>query len=400
MRVLSLSCVYPNPSEPGLGVFVRARLQRLALLAQVKVLAPIAGLEYAGASARRFGRGGVPFRRDDGPVEVLHPLWMYPPGGGCVNTVLLYLRLLPCALRIRGRFRPQLIDAHFGYPDGVSACLLAATLRVPLVLTLRGNESMHARRPVRGLLMRWAMRRAARVITVSERLRELAMSAGTPSENIRLIPNGVDSGVFHPRDQAECRRKHGIPAGEKVILSAGTLIERKGHHRVIEAVAALVREGARCHLVIAGGSGREGRFERDIESAIREFGLQSQVRLEGHVAPEPLAELMCAADALALASTREGWPNVVHEAMACGLPVVATDVGAVPQMIPSADYGLVVRGGDSRALQDALRRALQLRWDRPKIAAWAQSRSWDAVAGEVLALMREVVDPEERGEIA
>ncbi len=400
MRVLSLSCVYPNPSEPGLGVFVRARLQHLAMLAQVKVLAPIAGLDYAGASTRRFGRGGVPSRRDDGPIEVLHPLWVYPPGGGCLNALLLYVRLLPCVLRIRSRFRPHLIDAHFGYPDGVSACLLASTLRAPFIVTLRGNEPMHAQRPLRGMLMRWALRRAARVITVSERLRDLALAAGAPPERILLIPNGVDSRVFHPRDQAACRRKHGIPPGEKVVLSAGTLIERKGHHRVIEAVAALAQEGVRCHLIIAGGSGREGRFERAIEDAIGDSGLQSQVRLAGHVGPENLAELMCAADVLTLASTREGWPNVVHEAMACGLPVVATDVGAVAQMIPSEDYGLVVRAGDPAGLKDALRRALHCYWDRPKIAVWAQARSWDAVAREVLAQMREVVDVTEKGETA
>ncbi len=398
MRVLSLSCVYPNPSEPGLGVFVRARLERLASLAQVKVLAPIAALDYARASARRFGRSGVPFRRTDGPVEVLHPLWMYPPGGGSLNTLLLYLRLLPCTLRIRDRFRPHLIDAHFGYPDGVSACLLGATLRIPFVLTLRGNESMHAARPVRGLLMRWSMRRAARVIAVSGRLCELAASAGVPCERIRLIPNGVDSGIFHPRDHAACRRKHGLPANAKIILSVGTLIERKGHHRVVEAIAALAREGVSCHLVIAGGPGREGHFEEAVANAIRDAGLNSVVRLEGHVPPEKLAELMCAADLLVLASVREGWPNVVHEAMACGLPVVATDVGAVPQMVPSTDYGLVVPAGDTPALTNGLREALQRHWDIAKIAGWAQGRSWDAVAQEVLEEMRKIV-PEEEGDV-
>jgi glycosyltransferase involved in cell wall biosynthesis len=365
----------------------------------VKVLAPIAALDYAGASARRFGRGRVPFRRSDGPLEVLHPMWMYPPGGGALNTFLLYLRLLPCALRIRRRYRPQLIDAHFGYPDGVSACFLAATLRIPFTITLRGNESLHACRPLRGLLMRWAMRRAARVIAISERLADLAAKAGVPPEKIRLIPNGVDSTIFHPRDQAACRRKHGVSLDAKIVLSAGTLIERKGHHRVIDAIARLAGEGVPCQLIIAGGPGREGHFEQVIQRTLRDSGLESDVRLKGHVDPVDLAELMCAADVLVLASTREGWPNVVHEAMACGLPVVATDVGAIPQMIPSPASGVVVPVNDRGGLVDALRTALHQRWDRSQIASWAQARSWDAVAFEVAREMRNVISAEDTGEI-
>ncbi len=397
LRILSLSCVYPNPAEPQFGVFVRSRLQHISALAAVKVLAPIAAIDYAGVSKRRLGRRGIPPRRTDGEVEVLHPMWLYPPGGGCLNPMLLWLRLLPEALRLRRSFRFQLIDAHFGHPEGIAACMLAKTLRLPFTITLRGNETMHAQRRLRGLLMRWAIRNAQRVITVSQPLGDSALSAGAPRSSIRVIPNGVDADIFHPRDRAACREKHGLPADAKVILSAGALIERKGHHRLVRAVSALAREGLACLLVIAGGSGREGQFAPAIERAIADAGIQSVVRLEGHVPPEHMAELMCAADLLALASTREGWPNVVHEAMACGLPVVATGVGAVPQMIASDAYGFVVPVGDQQLLEDALRKALRKPWNHPEIAAWAQSRTWTAVAREVVAEMQKIV-PLAKGE--
>jgi teichuronic acid biosynthesis glycosyltransferase TuaC len=397
LRILSLSCVYPNSSEPGLGLFVRARLRHLSGMAEVKVLAPIASIDYTGASTRRFGRDGVPFRRADGATEVLHPMWLYPPGGGCLNVVLLFLRLLPCVIKVRERFRFHLIDAHFGYPEGIAACLLAKTLGVPFAITLRGNETMHAEHWLRGLMMRWALRRAERVITVSQRLGEFALSAGVTRDKVRMIPNGIDSSVFYPRDPAASREKHGLESKAKIILSVGALIKRKGHTRVLQAVRALAQEGIRCHLVIAGGSGREGDFERAIRRSISEFGMESVVRLEGQVPPDRLAELMSAADLLALASSREGWPNVVHEAMACGLPVVANDVGAIPQMIPSAEYGLVVPVNDQQALQDGLRKALQKRWDRQSISKWAHSRSWDGVAREVVAQMQQIVLTNEKG---
>ena len=256
---------------------------------------------------------------------------------------------------------------------------------------------MHASHRLRGLMMSWALRRAERVITVSQRLAEFAESAGTARDKLRIIPNGIDGSVFYPRDRAASREKHGIEEKARVILSVGTLIERKGHVRVLQAMRTLAQAGTPCHLLIAGGSGREGDFENAIRRSIFEFGMESVVRLEGQVSPEHLAELMSAADVLALASGREGWPNVVHEAMACGLPVVATDVGAIPQMIPSAEYGLIVPVNDQMALQEALLRALQKRWDRRSISAWAHCRSWASVAQEVVAQMQQIVFTRDEG---
>src|SRR5262249_10916738 len=138
------------------------------------------------------------------------------------------------------------------------------------------------------------------------------------------------------------------------------------------------------------GPGREGHFAREIKHVVSDLGLDSRVSFAGQVTADVMAELMCAADVLTLASTREGWPNVVHEAMACGLPVVATDVGAVPDMIPAAEYGFVVPVTNDDALLEALVRALDRAWNRETIAAWAQSRSWELVAAEVLKQFEQI----------
>jgi teichuronic acid biosynthesis glycosyltransferase TuaC len=396
LRILSLSCVYPNPNEPELGLFVRSRLHHLSALAEVKVVAPIAFIRHG----RWPGdKRKVSFRRTEEKAEILHPIWIYPPGGTWINAACLALRVFPVAIRMRKQFRFDVIDAHFGYPDGISACLLAAALGVPFTVTLRGNETMHAHARICGWIMKWALRRAARVITVSRRLSEFALSAGVCAEKVSVIPNGIENGVFYPRDRMACRVKHGIAREARVILSAGSLIERKGHHRVLHAVSALKRQGSPCELLLAGGPGREGQFEECIHQLVRELGLERSVRLEGQVAPQQMAELMSASDVLCLASTREGWPNVIHEAMACGLPVIATDVGAVPEMMPSPEYGLVVPVGDQEALAGALLRALDKDWDRQAISAWAQSRSWQQVAREVFAQMEIVVAGAKKGRV-
>ncbi len=112
------------------------------------------------------------------------------------------------------------------------------------------------------------------------------------------------------------------------------------------------------------------------------------MRILGNLPPDALARLFNAADVFCLASSREGWPNVLHEAMACGAPAVAVDVGAVPDMIPSDKYGLVVPPDIPGALQNALEKALRQSWDRNEIAALGQARSWDPVAREVLGDFR------------
>jgi glycosyltransferase involved in cell wall biosynthesis len=357
--------------------------------AELRVLAPVFCI---GAGSVEKG-----WRRD-GAAEVLHPRWLYLPGSGSLTPLLLGLELLWPVVRLRRKFSFQIIDAHFGYPEGIAAALLAIITRSPFTVTLRGSELLHGRYPLRRLLLRWALRRANLVIAVSEQLRQLAIEWGADPARARAIPNGLDTSIYSPTDRGENRRKHGIAADAKIILMAGHLIELKGHDRAVAAVRILLDRGLPVQLLIAGGSPSRGlpSFEPQIRRRIAELGLQEHVSLLGHVPPETLAELMSAADVFCLASSREGWPNVVHEAMGCGTPVVATRVGAVSELVPSERYGLIVPPNDAAALANALAEALGKDWDRQAICAWAQSRSWEQVASEVLEQMEHVVAQTEK----
>jgi glycosyltransferase involved in cell wall biosynthesis len=312
-----------------------------------------------------------------------------------VNVLLLWTQLIPTVRQFLRKAPVDLIDAHFGYPDGIAAALLASLFKLPFSITLRGNETMHAKHRIRGWLLSWMLRRANLVVTVSSRLKEFALSCGAAPDRVLNIPNGIDNTVFYRRDRTAMKAKLGIPGNRQIVLSAGSLIERKGHHRVASEIAGFVRAGHPVHLIIAGGPGREGAFETKLRAEIQSAGLQNNVTFTGHVDPTTLAELMSAADVFCLASSREGWPNVVHEALACGTPVVATDVGAVPEMLPAQDFGFVVPLGDQQALGKALETALNHNWNRSKIAAYGQSRSWQQVAHEVLQAMHQVVKDRE-----
>lgn len=153
---------------------------------------------------------------------------------------------------------------------------------------------------------------------------------------------------------------------------------------MITALGSLKRQGLDALLLVVGGKGREGNYSSILQSMSNDLGLSERVRFLGHVAPDDMAELMSAADLFCLASSREGWPNVIHEAMACGTPVVTTNVGGTPEMVPSPEYGTVVPVDDQKALEAAIAGALAAEWDREAIRKWAHARSWEQVANEVI----------------
>lgn len=381
MKILTLATVYPNPDEPSLGVFIQKRLRHLAAHASVKVVSPLPVLDYA---RRHRSSRSIPHRRWQGAIEVISPRWLYPPAGGALNAIFLFLQVRKVIGRLRRDFPFQIIDAHFAHPEGVAAALLARTFACPFTITFRGSEQLHQTHWLRRVSMGWALGRASRVISVSRRLGELAVALGADPARVVVIPNGVETATFHLLDRATCRAEYGLSPETQAVVSAGHLIELKGHHRIVRTLPKLVREGLRVELLIAGGRGRGADYEVDLRRQIADLGLNGRVRLLGHLPPDALARLFNAADVFCLASSREGWPNVLHEAMACGAPAVAVDVGAVPDMIPSARYGLIVAPNNPAALENALEKALRRNWDRDEIAAWGQARSWEQVACEVL----------------
>lgn len=397
-RVLSLSTEFPNPAEPCKGLFVRSRLQAIASRVRLVVVAPVASLDYANPQRDLFAARQIPRAREDGHIQVLHPRWLYPPHGGWTNALFLFVRLLPMLAKLRARFPFDAVDAHFAHPEGMAAVLLGRIFGCPVIVTIRGSELRYRHRRSRRFWMSWTLRRADRVIAVSDGLRQLAIDLGVDPRRVKTVPNGINADIFFRRDRLECRSRHGIAAAERVILSAGDLAELKGHHRVIAAVKALNDRGVRARLLIAGGVGRSGRYAETLRQLVTALGLADHVEFRGEVTQDGLAELMCAADVFCLASSSEGWPNVVNEALACGTPVVATDVGAVRQMIDSDRLGFVVPVHDGEALAASLRAALTAPWDQEVISARGRSRSWNEVADDVLEQLHEVVAERSRKE--
>jgi glycosyltransferase involved in cell wall biosynthesis len=204
------------------------------------------------------------------------------------------------------------------------------------------------------------------------------LGLGAPSARVRVIGNGIDPKRFHPIETTDARRELGLPVSGEIVVSVGALVPRKGFHFLVPAIAQIAPRFPNVRLYILG----EGDYRSQLEALIPQHRVQDHVILVGAVPNEQLRFWFGAANVSCLASSREGWANVLQESLACGTPVVATRVWGAPEVISSPGLGLLVEQ-NTRDIASALELALTTKWDREAIAKHAAQRTWASVANEV-----------------
>ena len=280
-------------------------------------------------------------------------------------------------------WRPDVLDAHFIWPDGVGVSLLARRLGLPYVITLRGKIYPCLDVPAQRRQCAEALRGAAAVMSVDRRMADVACELGAAPDRVSVIPNGVDLERFCLADRHEARRRLGLPVQGRLLVTVAHLGVRKGHR---EAIAALARLPEDVRLVLVGGGLQRGDADR-LRRLAGTLGVGERLLLAGVQPAERIGDYFAAADVGLLASYREGCPNAVLESLACGRPVVATDVGAVPDLIEPGRNGAIVPVRDAEALTAALSEVLDRTWDADAIRRSPAVRSWDAVAEDVHQLL-------------
>lgn len=384
-----LSTLFPSAAEPVAGIFIKERMFRVARHLPVTVIAPQPWFPLQGL-VRRW----KPTYRPDRPrhevvdgIEVHRPRFFALPGVlRRLDGWSIAVAVRPLLRRLQREGRADILDVHFGFPDGYAGHLLARWSGLPYLITLRGKEERLRHTPAIGSRMARALSQADRVIAVSAALRQVGVELGAREADAHLIGNGIDLDKFQPIPQAEARQRLGIPPDASVLVSVGGLVERKGFHRVIECLPQLLNDHPRLVLLVVGGAGPEGDFSPRLHELTRELGLQAQVRFLGALPPQELHVPLSAADLFVLATRYEGWANVLLEAMACGLPVVTTRVGGNAEVVCRPELGLLVPFGELQALAAAIDESLRRPWDRQAIRAYAAENTWDRRIEQLLRL--------------
>ncbi|MES2715288.1 MAG: glycosyltransferase family 4 protein [Pseudomonadota bacterium] len=389
VRTLLFSSLYPSGVRPMHGIFVETRLRELLKTGGVetRVVAPV---PWFPSTHQRWGDyarlARTPLREASQGIEVLHPRYLQLPKIGMTSAPLLMaLGARGCIRRlIDSGFDFDVIDAHYYYPDGVAAALLGAWFGKPFTVTARGTDInlIPEHRGPRTWLQ-WAARRASASIGVSAALVERMRALAFDPRRLHVIRNGVDLERFRSHDTAAMRQDLGI-TGAPVVLTVGNLHEHKGQRLTLEAFALLRQRHAGAQLLVVG----EGPDRSWLQARAAALGLADAVRLVGTVPNTELARWYSAADVLVLASSREGWPNVLLESMACGTPVVASDVGGVREIVLSEVAGRVLAQRTPQHLADSLCSLLADLPARTAVRGHAAQFGWQRTSEDQLALFR------------
>lgn len=390
IKVLVFTSLYPNHLNPQLGVFIKERMTRYAKSSGniVRVVAPVPYFPPLKWS-RRYQFSQIHHYEMIEGIDVYHPRYAMTPKVGMMwYGLLMFLSVLPRVSKIHRELGFDVIDAHFVYPDGFAAMLLGHWFKKPVVVSARGSDINQYKdfRVIREILKRTLLG-ADRVIAVSQALKDNMVRLGIPQERVSVIPNGVDPGKFAPMPKQEARDALHL-SGHRLILSVGNLTENKGMDLLIKALHILVyqRHRSDLHLAIVG----DGPCRHVLADLVVSLNLLDHVTLVGSIPHHELNRWYSAADVFCLASAREGLPNVVLEALACGTPVVATPVGGIPEVISSERVGLLVRRNE-RHLADTIAMALERNWDRNALVQHVSGWTWDHVATALQDVFESVV---------
>lgn len=385
LRVLTISTLFPDASRPRFGPFVERQTLGLAAHPDVdlRVVAPLGLPPGPLARFRHYAAlAALPEREVWNGLDVIRPrFWHFPGIRGRFDPAMLAQALLPKLRRLRKDFPFDVIDAQFFFPDGPAAIRLGRALGVPVSIKARGSDiHLWGQRTATRQQVVSAGKAADGILAVSAALKADMVAMGMPSDRIRVHHTGVDLELFQPLDRAEAKAALGVPG--PLIVAVGTLSPRKGQGLVIEALASLPD----VTLVLIGNGSDRAAFERQANA----LGVADRARFTGSTGHKEIARWLGAADAMVLPSLSEGLANVWVEALACGTPLVITDVGGAREVLNRPEAGHLVPAS-ADAIVDAVRDLLSNPHDPAAVRKSAERFTWEANTDALYAHLKALI---------
>lgn len=366
MRIAVLTSSYPRFKGDGTAPFVKSIAEAMAALGhQVQVLAPydillqddpdsvieVHRFKYVWPKSFHIMGHSRPLIAD----VKLHPLTLLILPFFVIATVLNLIR-------VSKRMNAEVIHAHWVLPNGFAAAIVSKLLRIPLVISLLGSDIFIADR---NFLFRaaakWTFKQSSAVTACSQELYDRAKRIHN-NINIQLIPLGADPDIFKPiNNREEIRERYGWSSDEIIITTLGRMVYKKGFSHLIDIVPELISKENRIKVVIGGS----GPLERELKEKAHLMGINDSIFFPGRIPWNEDPKFLAASDIFILPSQRDkagnldGLPTVLLEAMACGLPCVASDIGGVSLVIEDGKNGFLVQPSDKAALIDRLLRLVE-----------------------------------------
>lgn len=384
LHVLMLSTLFPDMSRPNFGVFVERQARELADRDEidVTVVAPVGLPPWPLSRAGRYAPlHALPRQERWKNLTVHRPRFPIIPGlSGAMNVAAMTRAILPLVRKLHEQRAFDVIDASFFYPDGPVARRLSRALGIPYSVKARGADIHYwGRRRGTKAAVRVAGKDAAGLLAVSQAMRQSMVAMGMDADNITVHYTGVDLDHFGIVDREEAKAALGVSG--KIVLCVGALIPRKGQDLLIRALPSLPD----VTLLLAG----QGQYRRTLEKLAEELKVDRRVGFLGSIPHHKLPRVFAAADVMALPSSSEGLANAWVEALACGTPIVITDVGGARELVDRPEAGRIV-AREPEAIAEAISAVLANPPDREAVRQAALRFTWTANADTLVAHLTRV----------
>ncbi len=396
LKILLVTNLYPNQFELTRGIFTEQIVRCLRVKNEVEVVAPVPWVPPFIKNIVKKNHKSLPKVCFHNEVKVYHPAYVViPKVGRWLYGILFFLGIFNTLRKIKKTYKPDVINVHWMYPDGFGTVVAARLLGIPVVTHSLGcdiNES--ATYPSRRFFIKLALKWANFNISVSEELRKKTVHLGSSPKLTATIMNGVNPELFHPRDKILLRQNLNLPEDKTLFLYAGNFNIEKGLEILIRAFSQVHEKYDNALLVVVGS----GPLDRQIYQLVETLNIGKKIVFVGRVMHSQVPEYLAAADYLCLPSLREGCPNIVLEALSTGVPVLSSQVGAVPEMLNSQEHelGLMAQPNNVDEFANIIAQSQSMDWQRPLKFNWM---NWQESADAIAVVLKDVVNSTHKQEL-
>lgn len=376
MKILAITNLYPSAYDINRASFNRQQFEALSREVDVDVVIPISWIDYIRCKKNKDYRSKLNIR--------LVPYFHIPGILISLNPVFIFISLMIFLFPYTLIKKSNVILLSWAFPDAVSGTLLARIFKKETICKIHGSDiNVFSNDLLKRIMIKWAMKHAKHVISVSKSLKQKLVNIGVEANKIHVIYNGVDHNLFHPADKAIARASLNLPIHLKIILFVGNLKVSKGCIDLANAYKC-TKTNNTCLIYIGAGQGLA-----ELKSIGNDISPDKKIIFAGSVKHNTLNDWFNAADLVCLPSHNEGVPNILLEAFSCGLPAVATRVGGIPEIFCD-NCGALVEVHNTSELADAIDSVLGVNYNKHEISQYANKFDWDTNINSVLNLLKDI----------
>lgn len=384
MNLLLVTNLFPTPSDPERGVFILQLVKRLKNICDVTVVCPLPyfpKLSFLKKLDKWYQFSLVPTEYEIEGIKVHSPKYpLIPKLSESRHAMLMSLGLKTFIRRLNNEKKFDAVSSHWLFPDSCAVDIAIKSLNIPHIPSGRGCDVNQYLYDVnKGPQIIKTLNNAAAITVVSNGLKNELVKSGINKNKITVIPNGVDVNNFKPLDKNHCRKKLKLKLSEPMVLFVGRLSEEKNIKSLMLSAKYLIENYKPFQLYLVG----DGPLMSDLKKLSNSLKIENHIHFVGKVDHSEVSTWMGAADFFCLPSLREGCPNVVLEALGCGRPVIASNVGAIPDVI-TEETGILFTPENIDEINSSFTRAFDTTWDEKTITNSIKNLTWEHAAKRYL----------------